>query len=79
MNPFCKYKDMFGKPNTGIHRHRVLGVAIMDVLPTLLIALLVAWFFGLPYGWTIVAFFAAGIAAHRLFCVRTTVDRMLFP
>jgi len=31
----CKYKDIFGKPNTGAHKYRFLGVAIIDVILTI--------------------------------------------
>lgn len=77
-NPLCKYKDIFGKPNTGVHRTRFLGVAIVDVIMTIIGAMFFAWAFQLPYVYTIIGFFLLGIAAHRLFCVRTTVDKLLF-
>ena len=77
-NPLCKYKDIFGKPNTGIHRTRFLGVAVADVIMTIIGAVCFAWAFQLPYVYTIIGFFLLGIAVHRLFCVRTTVDKLLF-
>ncbi len=35
---FCKHKDMFGKPNTGWHKYRIMNIAVVDVLATILLA-----------------------------------------
>jgi hypothetical protein len=77
-SPFCKYKDIFGKPNTGAHKYRFLGIAIVDVLATILVALIFTYFTKLPFWSSLGGFFIVGIIAHRLFCVRTTVDKILF-
>jgi hypothetical protein len=75
----CKYKNMFGEPGTGVHRHRFLGLAIVDVLQTVLGACIVAYLFDWPVGWTVLAAFVLAIVVHRMFCVRTTIDKLLFP
>ena len=80
----CKYKGLFGKPGEGIHQYRAFGVGVVDVLVTILggaiVGYCIRWF--LPW-WnvpaTIVATFLAGIVVHRVFCVRTAVDKWLFP
>lgn len=83
----CKYKNIFGEPNTGIHSIRIYDIAIFDVLATLLFA--VAFYQFIIIEWlkmndkiklwmVILFFFALGILLHRLFCVRTTVDKLLF-
>ncbi|NDC83806.1 hypothetical protein EB093_09145 [bacterium] len=77
-NPFCKYKNAFGEPNTGIRKYRIMNIAIYDTLLVLVIAIALAWFFRLPYIPTIVGIYLLGIVAHRLFCVQTGVDIMLF-
>jgi hypothetical protein len=38
--PFADYKDIFGKPREGVHEARVFGLAAIDVLFTLIAALL---------------------------------------
>ena len=80
----CKYKDIFGKPGQGIHRHRLFDIAISDVLTTIvvggIIGYAIRWFvpwWNIPA--TIGAAFLLGIVLHRAFCVRTTVDKWLFP
>jgi hypothetical protein len=79
-NPLCKYKDIFGEAGTtkGLRKYRVFGIALLDVTVTVVCALMIAWFFKLPYIPTIVAIFILGIFVHRAFCVRTAVDKMIF-
>jgi hypothetical protein len=69
---------MFGKPGEGVHAIRVFDIAIIDVLATLLVAIVIT----LLTGWNLFAvsicLFVIGIVAHRLFCVKTKVDRLIF-
>ena len=78
-NPLCPYKNMFGKVGEGIHSYRVGGFAIMDVLATILGGIFIAWLTKISVYYTIPGAFLLGIIAHRAFCVRTTVDKLLFP
>jgi hypothetical protein len=75
----CKYKNSLGIPNKGIHSYRFLGLAIVDVVMTIIAALLISYFFKLSFVYTTLALFVLGIILHRLFCVRTTIDKLLFP
>ena len=80
----CKYKDIFGKPGTGIHHRRLFNVAIMDVLFTIIGSIIISHFIKISYypirNILIITlfFFLLGILLHRFFCVKTTVDKMLF-
>ena len=76
---YCKYKDLFGKVNTGLHSYRVFNIAIIDVLCTILGAYLINLL--LPtynYYLILLTLFFLGIILHRLFCVRTTIDKLIF-
>ena len=75
----CKYKDAFGKPGEGIHRIRIFGLGLIDVVTTLLGAYLISYFSGVSLVYVIPAVLVLGVIVHRIFCVRTKVDRMLFP
>jgi hypothetical protein len=75
----CKYKNLFGEPKKGIHSYRLFGIAIVDVIETILGALLFSYIFNYSFLYTTIVFFIIGIILHRLFCVRTTVDKLLFP
>ena len=73
----CKYKNSLGIPNEGVHKHRY-GVAVFDVVGTIVIGLILSFLFKWNPILTITILFILGIILHRLFCVRTTVDKILF-
>ncbi len=79
MTNFCKYKNSLGKPNEGVHSYRFLGLAIVDVIMTILGALLLSYILNYSFFYLTIILFALGIFLHRLFCVRTTIDKILFP
>jgi hypothetical protein len=79
MPNLCKYKNLFREPNTGLHKYRLLNIAIFDVLLTVIFAYCIAWFFEFSFFITLGILFLVGIVVHRLFCVRTTVDKLIFP
>lgn len=74
----CQYKDILGKPNIGIHSYRIFNVSIVDTLLTVIVAFLISYFFKYNFLITLFVLFLSGIIIHRLFCVRTTVDKLLF-
>lgn len=74
----CQYKNIFGEPGKGIHSCRILGVAAVDLLGAIIIALGIAYLFHWNFWLVLAITFLIGILCHRLFCVRTTVDKMLF-
>jgi hypothetical protein len=71
-------KDL-GVPNEGIHSYRIFNIAYMDVLGTIIGSILLAYIMQWSYIKTIVGMFILGIILHKIFCVRTTVDKTLFP
>jgi fatty acid desaturase len=75
----CKYKDAFGKPGEGAHQYRIFNVAIFDTVLTVLLAFVIAYFSGVSLVYVVPFTFILGIVVHRVFCVRTTVDKLLFP
>ena len=79
----CPYKDALGVPGQGFHSFRLFNIALGDVVLLLLFALLVQWiinkFSTCSYNLAVLISFLIGIAVHRIFCVRTTIDQLLFP
>jgi len=73
----CNYKNALGVPGQGVHFH-VFGIAIMDCIMTLIGGAALAYLFKWSYFWTILIFFVLGIVLHRVFCVKTTLDKILF-
>jgi len=74
----CKYKDILGKVGQGVHSYRFLNIAIVDVLATILLAYGIHKMLNSPFLATLFVVFLLGIFAHRVFCVRTTIDKLLF-
>lgn len=71
---------MLGKPKEGIHSIRYLNIAIIDFLLTILLAKFIQYYFMKEENIWLILFltFILGIFLHRLFCVRTTIDKLLF-
>lgn len=67
-----------GVPNIGIHSYRIFNIAYIDVIVVLLGSILLAWGMKWNYLKTIIGMFILGIIVHQLFCVRTTLDKLLF-
>lgn len=75
----CKYKNIFGKVGEGLHSYRIFNIAIVDVILTFLLAFIIKLL--LPkynYYHILILLFILGIVLHRMFCVRTTIDKLLF-
>lgn len=75
----CQYKDILGKVGEGVHSVRFMGLAIVDVIFTILGAYLLSLLFQWDFWVTLLVIFITGIILHRIFCVRTTIDKILFP
>lgn len=74
----CKYKDALGIPGKGIHSYRIFNIAIADVIMTIIGAYILSLVFKTPFTYTLISLFILGIILHRIFCVRTTIDKLLF-
>ena len=77
---FCKYKDILGKPKTGLHSYRVFDIAVVDFLLTILLAKFFEFYMmkEIPFWKILIITFILGIIVHRIFCVKTTIDKLLF-
>ena len=75
----CEYKNILDKVGEGPHSIRIFNIAIVDVLLTIIAAYIIHWMVP-TYRFSIVLLilFASGIILHRIFCVRTTIDKLLF-
>lgn len=75
---FCKYKNLLGRVNRGVHSYRIYNIAVVDVLLTLVASYFLSKQTSLTFIQSSIIMFILGIVLHRLFCVRTTVDKLLF-
>ena len=69
---------MFGKVGEGVHSYRIFNIAILDVIGTIFIAYMIHFFVPYSFITVLIFLFLLGIILHRIFCVRTTVDKWLF-
>ena len=74
----CKYSSILGVPGKGIHSYRIFNIAIADVIMTLVAAFIISYLFKNSFIYSSIILFVLGIILHRLFCVKTTVDKILF-
>ena len=75
----CKYSDIGGIPGEGIHKKRIFGLAAFDLILTIIAAILFSYIFDISFIFTLLLLFGLGIITHRLLCVRTVIDKKIFP
>lgn len=76
----CEYKDIFGKPREGVHSHRIpyIDIASVDFFGTIIIAIIIAILGGYSIIKTTIYSFILGIILHKLFCVDTKLNKLIF-
>lgn len=76
----CKYSNIFGAPNTGIHKYRFFNVAIIDVIATLIVSYYIYRYNNKKIKLIniTIMMFILGIIMHKIFCVKTTINNLLF-
>jgi len=82
----CSFKNMLGKPGEGLHSWRIggkkgtiQGIALVDIILTLFLSILLKKFY--PKSKLVVIFillWVVAILVHKLFCVETSVNKLLF-
>lgn len=73
----CEYKDIAGKPGEGVHSHRLMGMATIDLVLTILGAIIIAYSANFSVLLTIIIVMIIGVFSHWLFCVDTAIIRWL--
>jgi hypothetical protein len=67
----CQYSDIFGRPREGSHSYRVGDFAIVDVLLTLVAAIILAFLTDTSLLATAGGLLVLSIVFHLAFCVKT--------
>ncbi len=77
-----KYKNILGLPNEGIHKHFGTGFAVIDVIMTLILAII--FIYVMRYKFTLsnvliwfLIFFTLGQILHLIFGVNTAFVKLL--
>ena len=74
----CRYRHIFGKEGQDFHQQRFMGVALYDTLGTIVGAWLISIMFKIDFLTTLIAAFIIAIIMHRIFCVNTTINQLIF-
>ena len=70
--PFKKFRDIFGKPNTGIHKIKLGDTSIIDYLATIIGAMVISYYTKIPLVIMTIIILLFGILFHILFGVNTS-------
>lgn len=76
--PFAKHSNVFGEPKTGFHAFRIMDIAAFDLLGTAAISGLISYSLDFSFLLVFLIFMVLAIAFHRLFCVNTTINKIIF-
>ncbi len=74
----CPFKDIFGKPNEGIHRYRIFGFATVDLLATFIFAVILGFLIHRNFLLIFLILLLISIPVHKYFCVETTLTNMVY-
>jgi fatty-acid desaturase len=74
----CKYRHIFGVEEKGAHSIRILNIAVVDLLATLLVGALISYYFKVNLYLIWLILLVVGILVHRLFCVNSTINKFIF-
>lgn len=73
----CPYSNILGIPGQGVHEKRFLGLALNDMIATVVVALLTSWIFNVSFFYSLLGWFVAGEVLHYAMCVDTAFLRMI--
>ena len=75
----CPYRDIFGKVREGPHSYRILDVAVVDSVLTILLALVLQKIFFQNFSFlkVLAVTFIVGELMHWYFCVDSKVIQIL--
>ena len=74
----CKYKDIFGKPREGAHSYRIFDLAIVDIVATYILAIFISKYTTYQTNQLFIILMISSVFIHKLFCVETTLTKMVF-
>ena len=72
-----QYQNIFGEQGKGLHRFRLLDVAAIDYLLSILLSIAVSAITKFPLVLTTILIFILGIILHTIFGVKTSAVKYL--
>jgi hypothetical protein len=74
----CKYRHIFGIEKESIHSIRLLNIAVVDMLLTMIAAFVFALYIRVSFLLVFLILMIIATIIHRLFCVNTTITMLVF-
>lgn len=71
-----RYKDILGVPNHGFHADRIAGLALNDVLGTIIVSFLIAKLTKSSQVKILLGVFLTGCLLHYIFGVESTINKL---
>jgi hypothetical protein len=68
---FKEYKNILGKPGTGVHKLKFKGTSLFDYFLTIASAFFITYMSNIPLVWSTVILFIIGIVLHYLVGIKT--------
>jgi len=82
MTNLCKYKNIFGEPDKGVHKYKLFGFAIVDFIATFVIVWILYMIFKSgdfnlgTYIFLCILAVIISIPIHKMFCVDTKLTNL---
>ena len=73
----CPYANILGIPGEGVHAQRFMGLALNDMLATIVAAVITSWLFKVSLLYSLIGWFVAGEVLHYVFGVNTAFLKIL--
>lgn len=73
----CPYSNILGIPGQGFHSTRIFGLALYDILATIVLAVIVSYFFKVSVIKSFIGLFILGEILHYLFGSNTAFLQMI--
>ena len=73
----CPYANALGVPREGVHAKRIFGLAQNDILATIVLSVITAVAFKMPFLYTLIGWFIIGELLHYIFGVNTAFLHMI--
>jgi hypothetical protein len=74
----CQYKNIFGESKTGVHLYRIFNIAIVDLGLTILASYFIAKYYKMNVFYVFIILMLISLIIHKLFCVDTTLTKLVF-
>ena len=73
----CPYANILGIPGQGVHARRIFGLALNDILATIVLAFLTTFFVRVSFAESLIGWLILGEVLHYVFGTKTAFLKMI--